>query len=250
MRLLERVYLVGSGNLGFDLTDPYDCHIYALDGGDEIALIDTGSGMATQVVLDNVTRDGLDATRIRHLVLTHGHADHVGGASGLRRLLDDPAVYISSAVADPLRRGDASQLSVDVAKSAGRYPRDYPLEPCEVDVELRDGAAITVGELQLEVLATPGHSSGDVCLLLSQNGERVLFSGDLIFYGGTVLLQNMWDACLEDLIRSLRRLRAVGANALLPGHLTVTLSDGQRHIERANQMLDVLRIPDQLAIPW
>jgi glyoxylase-like metal-dependent hydrolase (beta-lactamase superfamily II) len=250
MRLLERVYLVGSGNLGFDLTDPYDCHIYAVDGGDEVALVDAGSGMATDAVLDHVVRDGLDPKRIRHLVLTHGHADHVGGAAAMRRLLDGPAVYISSAVADALRQADASALSVDVAKSAGRYPRDYPLEACGVDVELHEGAAISVGELQLEVLLTPGHSSGDVCLLLSQNGQRVLFSGDLIFYGGAVLLQNMWDARLEDLIRSLRRLRAVGANALLPGHLMITLSDGQRHIERANQMLDALRIPDQLPIPW
>ena len=250
MRLLENVYLVGSGNLGFDLTDPYDCHIYAVDGGDEVALIDAGCGMATEAVLDNVANEGLDPARIRHVVLTHGHADHVGGAVSMRRLLEDPAVYISSAVADALRHGDASALSVDVAKAAGRYPDDYPVEACDVDVELHDGAVIVVGELKLEALVTPGHSSGDVCLLLSQGRERVLFSGDLIFYGGTVLLQNMWDSRLDDLVRSLRRLRDVEASVLLPGHLTITLSDGQRHIERANQMLDALRIPDQLPIPW
>jgi hypothetical protein len=50
MRLWERIQLVGSGDGGFGLTDPFDCHVYAVDGGGEPALIDAGIGAATQDV--------------------------------------------------------------------------------------------------------------------------------------------------------------------------------------------------------
>ena len=59
MRLTERVHLVGSGRTGFNISDPYDCHVYLVDGGSELARIGT-------------------------ILLTHAHADHAGWAAGLR----------------------------------------------------------------------------------------------------------------------------------------------------------------------
>src|SRR5205807_3871526 len=128
MKLSERVYLVGSGSNGFDLTDPFDCHVYLLDGGDELALIDVGAGMGAEAIVQNVRRDGFDPSLIRHLVLTHGHGDHAGGAARMRRLLGEPAVHASGLIADSLRTGDEKAVSLDVAKVAGIYPPDYRLE--------------------------------------------------------------------------------------------------------------------------
>jgi glyoxylase-like metal-dependent hydrolase (beta-lactamase superfamily II) len=54
MRLTERIHLVASGDGGFGLTDPFDCHVYAVDGGDEAALIDSGIGAATEDILRNL----------------------------------------------------------------------------------------------------------------------------------------------------------------------------------------------------
>ena len=45
MKITERVHVVGSGRVGFNLTHPIDCHVYLLNGGDEYALIDAGSGV-------------------------------------------------------------------------------------------------------------------------------------------------------------------------------------------------------------
>jgi glyoxylase-like metal-dependent hydrolase (beta-lactamase superfamily II) len=249
MRLLDRVLLVGSGDLGVNLTDPYDCHVYLVDGGEELALIDAGSGVRTDEILQNAERDGVDVARIKHVVLTHGHADHAAGAADTRRKLDEPLVYASSAIASFLEEGDTVSLSVDAAKQAGRYPPDYPFDACAVDVKLDDRDTIQVGDVKLEVITTPGHSDGDVCLLLADESERILFTGDVVFYGGTVLLQNMWDCRVEALIDSLRKLRSVSATAMLPGHFAFTLRDGQRHIERANARLDDLRLPDFAPVP-
>src|SRR5438309_7277001 len=103
MKLLERVHLVGSGSNGFDLTDAYDCHVYLVDGGDELALIDVGAGIGAEAIVENVRRDGFDPSLIGHLILTHGHADHAGAAARMKRPLLDPAVHDTEQIADSLR---------------------------------------------------------------------------------------------------------------------------------------------------
>ncbi len=250
MKLLDHVYLVGSGANGFDLSDAFDCHIYLVDGGEELALIDVGAGMGIEDVVANVKSDGFDPDLIRHLVLTHGHGDHAGGANRMKRRLGDAAVYASGLIADSLREGDEKAISLDAAKQAGIYPMEYRLEPCAVDHELEEGASIKVGSLRLSVIDTPGHSDGHVSLLLDDGDDRVLFAGDVVFVGGKVLLQNIHDCRLDALTSSLRKLRKLQISALLPGHLSVSLKNGQRHIERANVALDRLLIPDQMLSAW
>jgi len=250
VRLAERVYLVGSGTQGFDLTDPYDCHVYLIDGGSELALIDVGAGMGAAAIIENVKRDGFDPARIRHVILTHGHGDHAGGAARMRSMLGEPSVYASGGIADALRRADEKAISLEAAKLAGIYPMDYRMVPCSIDHELEEGATVSVGDVVLSVLDTPGHSDGHVSLLMEDSGRRMLFAGDVIFFGGKVLLQNIHDCRLDALINSLRKLRQLDVTSLLPGHLTLSLKDGQRHIERANQVLDRLLIPEGILSAW
>jgi glyoxylase-like metal-dependent hydrolase (beta-lactamase superfamily II) len=168
----------------------------------------------------------------------------------MRSLLGEPATYVSGAIAESLRLGDEKAMSIDVAKQAGICPLDYRLEPFAIDHELEEGAAVEVGNLQLTVFDTPGHSDGHVSLLMETDGKRMLFAGDVIFFGGKILLQSIHDCRLDALIGSLRKLRQLEVSALLPGHLTLSLRDGQRHIERANQVLDRLLIPEQMVSAW
>lgn len=250
MKLTDRIYLVGSGAVGFGLTDPFDCHVYLLDGGDELALIDVGAGMGAEAIVENVRREGFDPARIRHVILTHAHGDHGGGSARMRRLLSDPAFYLSAETAHYIREGDEAGVSIDVAKQVGIYPLDYRLEPCPIDVELAEGDTIGVGDLRLAVYDTPGHSDGHVSLLLEHGGERMLFAGDVIFFGGKILLQNIHDCRIDRLVSSLRKLRDLEVSMLFPGHVAFALSGGQSHIERANQVLDKLLIPEQLVSAW
>jgi len=250
MQLAERIHLVGSGSFGFDLTDPYDCHIYLVDGGAELGLIDVGAGMGAAEVVENVRRAGFDPARIRHLLCTHAHGDHAGGAARMRTLLPRASLSISGEVADLVRAGDETGTSVDVAKAAGIYPPDYRLEPCAVDGELADGDRIAIGDLMLECIETPGHARGHLSFLLEHDGRRSLFGGDVVFHGGTILLQNIHDCSLEEMVASLRKLRGLAIDALFPGHLAFSLRNGQRHIEVANAALDRLLIPNQMVSAW
>lgn len=236
--------------LGFDLTDASDCHVFLLDGGDELALIDAGAGMGTEAIVENVGREGFDPARIRQIFLTHAHVDHAGGTARMRGLLAGPTVLCSATAADWVRTADEEKVSLDVAKKAGFYPEEYVLEPCPVDGELTDGDTVRIGDLALTVLETPGHSDGHLSLLLERNGEQTLFSADAIFFGGRIFLQNTWDCRLDAQIRTLRRLRELDVTALVPSHLEWSLQNGQRHIERANDALDRLLVPNQLISAW
>src|ERR1044072_8093028 len=152
MQLADRIHLVGSGSFGFDLTDPYDCHVYLLDGGSELALVGVGAGMGAAQIVANVERGGFDPALVRQLLCTHAHGDHAGGAARMRELLPDAALAISSEVADLVRNGDEGGTSIAAAKIAGIYPTGYRLRPCPVERELAGGDRVAVGDLMLECI--------------------------------------------------------------------------------------------------
>jgi hydroxyacylglutathione hydrolase len=247
MRITDHVHLVGSGATGFGMTDPFDCHVYLLDGGGELALVDAGAGMGARAIVDNVRRAGFDPAAVTQLLLTHGHGDHAGGAAGLVALLGGQVrVSASPDVRRWLTDGDEAGISLDVARERGIYPADYRFEACTVDGELREGEPVAVGDLRLEVLETPGHCRGHVSLLLEAGGRRDLLVGDAIFHGGRIHLQPIHDCDVQEQVTTLRRLRGLEIDGLFAGHGQLAVNDGQEQIERANRALDALTMPPPL----
>ena len=249
MRLTNHVYLVGSGSEGFRMTDDLDCHVYLIDGGSELAVVDAGSGMGVPQIVQNIRKDSCDLERVVHLLLTHAHMDHVGGARRLRTALGDPRVYIHVDCADFLRKGDEVGSSLDVAKSVWGYLANYQFEPGPADVELRDGDAVTVGDLQLQTIATPGHSTGHVSFLMEEGDRRILFGGDQIFFGGRIRLQNLWDCDLRTHLASLVKLRnsRIERSAAQPWHFPVEQRPGAHR--PCTQVRGSVTRPTQLFLP-
>lgn len=246
MQLTERVYLVASGASGFGLTDVWDAHAYLVDGGETAALVDAGLGRDVEGLLANVAAAGVDPGRVRLLLLTHAHPDHCGAAAALRRRLTRVQVAASPQVARWVAGADAAAMSVEAGKRAGFYPPDFAPTPCPVARELTDGDAVDVGSLTVKAVATPGHAAGHTSYLVEDGGTRVLLGGDLVFFGGGISLLNTWDCDLRDYIRSLTRLRDAGVDALLPGHHSLSLRDGQRHLDAAIRRLDAGFIPPSI----
>lgn len=243
MNLTPHIHLVGSGGMGFDLTDSHDCHVYLVDGGREAALIDAGAGYSADEILDQARAARVESERIRFLLLTHGHADHAGGARALCERLPHLTVIASPQVAEWLRAGDERAISLDMGKKAGFYPEDYRFDPCPVAREVHEGETVMVGDVRLEVIETPGHSRGHVCFRGAIDGRMTLFAGDLIFYGGQISLQNIWDCEIPAYAGSMKKLDGAGIDVLLPGHLAVTLRAGQRHIDAANSLFERVYVP-------
>ena len=245
MRITDRIHLVGSGRVGFDLTDAFDCHVYLLDGGGEYALIDSGAGRDVGQILDHVRDDGLDPNRIRHILLTHAHADHSGGAAALRERLD-VTIAASAEAAAMVRSGDERTLSLDVARRAGAYPDDYRYTASAVDLELAEGDRYQVGDLNLEVIATPGHSSDQIAFVLRREGTVSVFAGDALFEGGKILLQDIWNCSVQASCRSVEKLHALKMDGFYPGHRGFSVTRGLKHPEAAMRNIRHLLPPDQM----
>jgi glyoxylase-like metal-dependent hydrolase (beta-lactamase superfamily II) len=184
-----------------------------LVGVDEIVVVDPGP--ADPVHLDAIAGCGGDA--IRWIVCTHTHPDHSPGAAGL-----------------------AERTGAEVLAFG---PRDG-LEPHRL---LADGDGIEATEFRLAAIHTPGHASNHLCFLLEE--ERLLFSGDHIMEGSTVVISPP-DGDMAAYLASLERLRTLRPplRAIAPGHGHLITDPAAKITEyldhrlaREAQVLDELR---------
>lgn len=169
-----------------------------LEGTNTWVLVEPGSELAVVVdpgpdldahhraVLDAVAKVG---ARVGVVLLTHGHPDHAEGAVELSR-----------------RAGGVHVRALDPAHRLG-------------EEGLSDGDHLDLAGLEIEVVATPGHTSDSLCFHLS--AERGLLTGDTVLGHGTSVVAHP-DGRLGDYLRSLDRLlalaQAYGLAQVLPGH--------------------------------
>jgi len=175
-------------------------------------IIDPGDDAAA--ILGRVADLGLD---IKMLVLTHGHIDHVGALKAVKEATDaEMAIHADDAKSLRGLRGVLQSIIVP-----GLF---YPLPPPPERL-LRDGDSLDVGGLHFEVLHTPGHTPGGICLL----GEGVVFSGDTLFnygIGRTDLPGGSYHRLVES-IRS-RLLALPDDTVVYPGHGPETTIGAER----------------------
>lgn len=251
MQLTETVHLVGSGQNGFSLTDPLDCHVYLLDGGSELALIDTGVGRDVPAIVAEIEAAGFDPGDIAKIFITHLHLDHSGGAAELQKL-SGAEIIASQDVAGWLESGDEEAASLVAARQTGMYPLENRLRPVASATGASDGDVIHVGSLAVTVVKADGHSQGhlaflvDDCAVREDGAQRALFSGDALFFGGRILLQNIWDCSLEESIATVKRFAEMEFTQFFPGHVSFSLQDGKRHVDAAMAHIIQLLPPPQL----
>jgi hydroxyacylglutathione hydrolase len=193
------------------------CNVYYLAEGR--ALIDAGNFYG---LLHELSQE-FDISLLEHLFLTHCHYDHVGG---MGELFDwcNPKVY---GHLDTLPFINFQSVSfMKIMEKAGRVDQV---------VLLRGGERLQVGPHLLEVIPTPGHTRGDICLYERHN--RILFSGDTVF-PSTPTENILADADKQlgdraQLVASLARLVPYPVDFLLPGHGMPAFSDGDAHVLNA-----------------
>lgn len=248
MQLTDHIYLVGGGPFtGFGLTSGPDCHVYLIDGGDELALVDCGLGLSDDFerMGQNISKLGFDPTDIATVALTHYHGDHAGGAA--RSQKDFGAKLAIGADAAPaLETADEVTTGVQAAREAGIFPAEAGLEECTVDTRLSDGDVIEVGGLSLSFVSTPGHAQGHGSYLLNGEGEQALFTGDSLFWAGRILLQAVPDCDLQESLESLRRMAALEFSGFFPGHGALAIDGGDIHAAMAKAEIDKLGVPKSL----
>lgn len=245
MRIDKNLCLPMSGGGGFDLTDSFDCNVFLVAAGEEWLMFDAGSGRSPERGLQVLAEDGIDPRRIRHLFLTHGHADHSGGAAHWRETLG-LAVHAGEATAAMVSAGDEVGLSVDRARRAGVYPADYVYRACPIDHVLEPDRPVAINGVTVRALPTPGHSRDHVSYLVETPERRLLVAGDALFHGGRVAIQDIVDCDVAAVCESVRRLASIDYDALLPGHLAFSLTKGRRHADAALAHVEALHCPPSI----
>lgn len=246
MKINDRLYVVGGGDYGYNLSHRLDANAYVIDTGDELWMIDAGFDGGDRVV-QNMRADGLDPSRITKLFVTHYHADHAGALAYMREALDDHLqIGISSVAAPTVRVADEEVIGLKWAKSFDFYPSDFTWEPCEIDLELQHGQTFTAGDFELTAIDTNGHCNGHMNFLVTGGGRSYLFSGDHVFWGGKIILQNVADSSVQEYAASMNRLLEYDFEALMPGHLNFSLENGRRHVQQAADLFNRIGLPPSL----
>ncbi len=198
----------------------FDSNIYLIID-EVITLVDAGTGLNFEEVKRNLGKFNLKPSDIELVINTHCHYDHIGG----NRAFVEAArceVAIHELDAEPIRRADPT---VTIARNFG-----VKLEPLEPVRELREGDRIELGALTLDVLHTPGHTRGSICLY--EREQRMLFSGDTVFCDGIgrVDLPTSDPAAMAN---SLRRLAELDVEKLFPGHGPSVEKNAHKNLELA-----------------
>ena len=248
MRLTDDISIVGGGNTGFNISAPHDCHIYLINGGNgELALVDAGMGGKygeTDRIIDHIRRDGYDLDRVTTLILTHYHADHAGGTWEWGERLPNLRVVGSPLTARVMQTADEHAISLPEARAGGMYPMDYVLNAWHCEPDLIDSRPFEFGNLVITPFDTPGHCDGHLSLLIEGGELRYLIGGDLVFWGGTIVAQNIHDCSIQKYQESVARItNEVEFDSLLPGHFTISMRDGKRHLEKAHEVFSRLGMP-------
>ena len=143
-----------------------NCYLLACNDTQEAAVIDPS--WDGRLLVEKATSEDWS---IEKILLTHSHFDHVGGLAEIKELSNAP-IYIHP--------DDVPMLN-NAVLAAQMWQISIP-EPPPADKMINDGDTVAVGNLQLEVMFTPGHAPGHICYYLESEG--VLFDGDVLFRQG------------------------------------------------------------------
>jgi glyoxylase-like metal-dependent hydrolase (beta-lactamase superfamily II) len=245
-------------------------NVYALKGHDGWALIDAGMGLpdARAAFSAGLQKAGLEIRNLRAIVLTHHHPDHIGlsaelqeqsGAAVYMHPIDEAAVQIIWSGTMPKRFGAVSrffarhglpetqfwytQTEPGVIREFLRVPPHERISPVE------DDSTLMLADEEYQVIWTPGHSDGQICLFRERDGVFLAADHILPRITPNVGLYSDRDRPnpLGDYLDSLAKVAPLPASIVLPGHGEPLPNLRERidelilhHEERANELLQLL----------
>jgi hydroxyacylglutathione hydrolase len=178
--------------------------IARLEGREDCLVIDPG--FDADRIIQRIEQLELTPAAILN---THGHADHIAGNGALKQRWPDCPLVIGA--------DEAPKLTDPAGNLSGSYGIGLISPPA--DQHLRDGDTFQAAGIELEVLATPGHSCGHIVYLYKGGSPWIVFGGDVLFQG-SVGRADFPDSDPQTLADSIRQklYRLPEDTVVLPGH--------------------------------
>jgi hydroxyacylglutathione hydrolase len=184
IRMLVKTFIVGMLST--------NCYVASSQETKEAIIIDPGIDLSSEAepILDYIAAKKLNE---KFIVNTHGHDDHIQGNSFFQQKFNVPiCIHLLD-----------EHFIEDLEK--GSYPPNF---------FFKDGSQIKIGNETLNILHTPGHTPGSICLV----GEKLVFTGDTLFAGG-IGRTDFPGGSMSEMRNSLKKLMALPLNLLVyPGH--------------------------------
>lgn len=185
--IVDKVWFVGC----------FSASSHLIDTGDGLILIDTGYEDTTFLLVDSIYKLGYKPSDVRYIIHTHWHDDHTGATAGFVRI-----------------SGAKTMISEKDAPKARRY-----FEP---DYLLKDGDIVTLGDIRIRIMETPGHTFGTISLFFNvRDGGETYRVGMFGGSGANTLKLGCFDyeGCREDYRKSLARLRKEPVQVFIGNHV-------------------------------
>lgn len=179
-----------------------NCYIIESDG--ELAVVDPGDDV--DLILSKI---GGRKEKVKYILLTHAHSDHTSALEALMKELPRTMVVVSREEFDFVNAQEAPDSTFGLV---------FPGLPKDRMRLVSEGDKIMLGNIYIDVLITPGHTTGSTCYLVDGN----LFSGDTLFYHSHGMT-NFPGGSKSDMDKSLARIGGLDNNIkVFPGHLRET----------------------------
>jgi glyoxylase-like metal-dependent hydrolase (beta-lactamase superfamily II) len=183
------------------------------------AIVDVGGD--AKFLLD-VVRKYIEPSKVEYIFLTHSHFDHASAVSDWKGWFEGVKIVLHKEEYSLVKaQGFATVFGI----------RFKPFEP---DVTVEGGEVFDLGEVKLEVIHTPGHSPGSICLY--EREKKWLFSGDTVFPHGSFGRVDLPGGSSYKLIESIKLLSQLDVENLYPGHEEEVVGGANEHIRRSLEL--------------
>ena len=207
----------------------FNCNSYLLASPEEdYLLIDTGLGRFNQVWNSEETNtiqelNNLFDLNITKVVLTHAHLDHIGGLISLEsRKKMNKAIYCHKIEKKFIEKPDTRYIDPLL---------NTQVQPLKIDKTLNHGDKLEFGDFSFEIIHTPGHTIGSICLF--EETKKILYSGDCVFPEGSFGRIDFPGSNPDQMLDSIEILSSLDINSLFAGHMDPLITNARNSIHQS-----------------
>lgn len=202
--------------------------VYGIYTDQGLILIDCGEAFTGPAMIRKTLKKFNINLPITHVVLTHGHHDHCGGAKELQEL--GAKIIVGAGDANYCKQGGPKGTPDDVEQS---YPAFIP------DVEISEDQEMIINGVMFEFIMIPGHTNGGMAIRANVDDKFILFTGDTLEADGTFLNKFLfgWEGDpafnKKAIVDSIMKLTKYKVDIVLSGHGKICLRNGSELIHQA-----------------